>query len=207
MSDSPIIVTRRLVDIDASHVNSNYTEYGFCHRPMQQIVMYFWQLCLLRASPERIPGNRSVLATIFVIYAFISLVTMLITEDTSIMGMIAIVLVNVGVQAALVYLLLLFKQLQRRFIATLAALLGTTAIILLLLLPANVLFVNVDTPTMRVIAGGLFLFTFIWRLAISGAILSKAARISIIQGAAIMFGMELIELSINRNLLTISGQG
>ena len=174
---------------------------------MQQIVMYFWQLCLLRASPERIPANISILATIFVIYAFFSLVTMLITLDTSIMGMIATVLVSVGVQAGLLYLLLLFKRLQGRFIATLAALLGTTAIILLLMLPANVMFVNVDTPTMRLIAGGLFLFTFIWRLAISGAILSKAARISILQGAAIMFGMELIELSISRNLLTISGQG
>lgn len=202
-----MLVTRGLVDIDTSHVNSNYTAYGFLHRPMQQIVMYFWQLCLLRASPERIPGNTSILAMIFVVYAFFSLVTMWITEDRSVMAMIAKVVVSVVVQAGLIYGLLLFKQLQGRFIATLAALLGTTAVILLLMLPANYLFVHIDTPTMRVIAGALFLFAFIWRLAISGAILSKAARISILQGAAIMFGMQLIELSINQNLLTISGQG
>ena len=172
---------------------------------MQQIVSYFWQICLLRAGPERIPRNHFVLSSILAVYFTLSLLTMLITEQTTVPLMIGRFLIGISVEASILYGLLMFKQVPHRFIPTLAALLGTTSVILLIMLPANMIFENVDTPTMRVIAGALFLFTIVWRLAISGSILSKAAHVSLLQGAAIMFGMELIALSINRSLLPSPG--
>lgn len=168
---------------------------------MQEIFSYFWQLCLLRVGPEHIPGNLFVLGFTFSIYAALSLLTMVITENITLPMMFVALMISVSVEAMLLYSLLLFKHVPQRFMPTFIALLGTTAVILLIMLPANLLFVNVDSPVMRVIAGALFLSTFVWRLAISGSILSKAARISILQGAAIMFGMQMIALSINRGLL------
>lgn len=172
---------------------------------MQQIVSYFWQLCLLRAGPERIPGNLFVLGFTFAVYFALSLVTLLITEDTTVLLMVAGVAIGVGVQAGALFGLLAFKQVTQRFVPTLVALLGTTSVILIIMLPANVFFEHVDTPAMRIVAGILFLSTFVWRLAISGAILSKAARISLLQGAAVMFGMQMISLSINRGLFPSHG--
>lgn len=168
---------------------------------MQQIVRYFWHICLLRAGPEGIPGSLFVVAFTFCTYFVLSLLTMSITENLTVLMMVAALLIGVGVEALTLYGLLTFKRVPQRFNPTLAALLGTTSVILIIMLPANLVFMNVDTPTMRVIAAVLFLATFVWRLAISGAILSRAARISLLQGAAITFGMEMIALALSRNLL------
>jgi hypothetical protein len=172
---------------------------------MQQIVYYFWQICLLKAGPERIPGNWFVLGFTFTIYFVLSLLTMLITQDGSLLLMISALMIGVGVEAGVVFGLLLFKQVPRRFNATLVALLGTTTVILIIMLPANIVFRYADLQSMRVIAAILFLATFVWRLAISGSILSKAASVSLLQGAAIMFGTEMIALSLNRSLLSSPG--
>lgn len=172
---------------------------------MQQIFSFFWRLCLLRAGPEQIPASGFVLGVTFAVYAVLSLVTMLITEQTTFLLMVASMLIGVAVEAATLYSLLLYKHVPGRFVPTLVALLGTTSVILLIMLPANMIFVNVDSRILRIVAGALFLSTFVWRLAISGAILSKAARISMLQGAAVMFVMEMMALSINRGLIPMAG--
>ena len=172
---------------------------------MQQILQYFWQICLLRAGPEHIPSSLFVLGMTFGVYFTLSLLTMFISLDTNLMLMIVTVLIGVAVEASALFGLLTFKRVPQRFNPTLTALLGTTSVVLVIMLPANLAFLYVDPQTMRVIAGLLFLATFVWRLAISGAILARAARMSMLQGAAIIFGIQMIELTINRNLLTTAG--
>lgn len=172
---------------------------------MQQIFSYFWKICLLRAGPEQLPNSVFVLGFTTVVYFLLSLLTVWITENVTPVVTVAGVMIGIGVEASILYCLLLYKQVRQRFISTLAALLGTTSVILLIMLPANLVFAYTDTPTMRVIAGVLFFSTFVWRLAISGSILRYAARVSLLQGAAIMFGMQMIALWLNRSLLPSPG--
>lgn len=172
---------------------------------MQQIILYFWQICLLRTGPEGVPGNPFVLATTFLLYFLLSLGTLIITRtDMGFFTMVAWLLIGIGIEASVVAGLLVFKRVLNRLLRTMAALLGANAVILVIMLPANVLLDHVETETMKLVAEIVFLTTFFWWLAIAGFILHRAANISVIQGAAIAFGIEMLSLSVNFSLFTPS---
>lgn len=172
---------------------------------MQQIVHYFWQMCLLRAGPEGVPPNLFVLGFTFTIYFLLSLATLLITRnDMAVVIVIAWTLVGVGIEALIVFGLLVFKRVMSRFASTMAALLGTNSLILTIMLPVNVLFEATDIAELELLVSTAFLSTFIWWLAIAGFILNKAANVSMLQGAAIAFGIEMLAISTNLSLFAPS---
>jgi len=164
---------------------------------MRQIVIYFWQMCLLKTGPQKLPRSSAVLALIFLTYLCVAIVTVSMRRpDLGMLGITGSALLGVSTEAAIVWLLLAYKQVQARFTATMSALLGTNTIILLILMPLNTIILSVDTEsTLAFFTELASLVCLGWWLAIAGAILHHAVNISILQGAAVVFVMEIVAMA------------
>lgn len=168
---------------------------------MLRIVSFFWQLCLLRASPASLPGTHTALGLILVFYGVFALIDVILTQPRhSVVAAIGIVVVGTLIQGLLTYSLLTFKQLASRFYATWGALLGTNAIMVLILLPFHLANMNVENDQLRQFADSALWVCFGWWLAIGGYIFHKAINISILQGAAIVFVIKLLSLIVTGTL-------
>ncbi|MBD3648796.1 MAG: hypothetical protein HUJ31_15400 [Pseudomonadales bacterium] len=173
---------------------------------MGQIVIYFWQMCLLRVGPQKLPRSVPILAFIFVVYFLIAAFTIGLTRPgQDLFGILGGAMFGVIMEAGILWLLLLYKNVTWRFVATMSALLGTNAIILLILLPMNLILINVDAEsTIRFLTEIASLLCLGWWLAIAGSILHHAINISILQGAAIIFVMELVTVVATRAIFPVS---
>jgi len=172
---------------------------------MQQIVSFFWQMCLLRESPARLPSTPFTLGLIVACYLVIALVAVNVTRPSqTVPAVIGIVLTGMGVQAVLTYGLLAFKRIGSRFLATWSSLLGTNTIMLLILLPINLTLMNTEHETLTMFIDSVSWICLGWWLAIAGYILHKAADISILQGSALAFVMELLGVIVSVSLFPAS---
>jgi hypothetical protein len=159
---------------------------------MQQIIRYFWQICLFRKSPEDLPSNWFPTGLALAIYLLVATTSIILgNQDVSMARLTGTIFTGLGVEASVVLALLVFKGVPRRFPPAMAAMLGTNAIMLLVMLPTNV-FEFEDTG--RLIAQSVFLISLLWWLAIAGFILHKAANISLVQGVAVALASEMLAL-------------
>lgn len=160
---------------------------------MQQILFYFWQLCLLRESPEKLPNNPFVVGIVVAAYLLIALFSVALSQsDQSLYGIVGSVVIALFLQAIFIWLLVVFKEVAYRFVATLAALLGTNTIMLLILLPVNLTLLNAENESLKLLANSFSWVCLGWWLAIAGSIYHKATNISVLQGAAVAFMTELL---------------
>lgn len=172
---------------------------------MQQILFYFWQLCLLRESPEKIPRNPFIVGAVIVAYLSTALLSVTLNQpDQNLLGIIGTVIVSLAIQMTIVWLLLAFKKVSYRFTATIAALLGTNTIMLLILLPVNLTLLNTENEHLKILADSISWVCLGWWLAIAGYIYHKAINISILQGAAITFITELLAVITTLTLFAAS---
>ncbi|MDZ7685089.1 MAG: hypothetical protein U5O39_08880 [Gammaproteobacteria bacterium] len=163
---------------------------------MQYILKYFWQLCLLRSGPERLPATTFVLGFSFALYFIVALATNLLgRSDIGLFKAIAFIMIGVGVEAAILGALLGFKSAGYRFMQSMSALLGANSLILLLTLPISIALLSVESQTLRLFLDTAFLGIFIWWLTIAGFILHRAADISLALGIATAFGIEILVIS------------
>ncbi len=160
---------------------------------MQQILFYFWQLCLLRESPEKLPTSQFALGLVLLVYLSIASIAVTLNRpEQTLMGILGSVLVSLGVQITITWGLLVFKKFSRRFSATFVALLGTNTIILLILMPVNLILLQDDNTSLTNFANAISWVCLGWWLAIVGYIYHKSVNISILQGSAIAFVTELL---------------
>lgn len=173
---------------------------------MGQIVIYFWQMCLLRSGPQKLPRSFTILAFIFVVYFLIAALTIGLTRPRQgIFSILGGALLGIMMEGGILWLLLLYKNVTWRFTATMSALLGTNAIILLILLPMNLILINAEAESTIVFLTEIAsLLCLGWWLAIAGSILHHAINISILQGAAIVFVMELVTVVATRSIFPVS---
>lgn len=160
---------------------------------MISILHFFWQLCLLRRNPGDLPSTGFALGAIFfvhVLVAFLDINTAL--PNKSIMVAASFVAISVTVEALITGGLLLYKKRGERFRKAWAALLGTGAIVALVQLLVNLLDLSGVFPMLKVFVNTVLWVCLIWWLIIAGYIYHKAAEISILQGAAIAFLIQLI---------------
>ncbi|MBQ73693.1 MAG: hypothetical protein CMQ20_01570 [Gammaproteobacteria bacterium] len=172
---------------------------------MLKISLFFWQLCLLQESPDRIPAKPFVLVTILLVYFVIALTTISIGRPAlGLTGVIGTVFVGLIFPAMTTWALLAFKQVTDRFAATFSALLGTNSIILLILLPVSLILLNTENESLNLLADSVSWVCLGWWLAIAGYIYHKATNISLIQGSAIAFITELLGVIISVSLFPAS---
>lgn len=169
---------------------------------MRQIVIYFWHMCLLKAGPQRLPATLPILALVCLIYFVVAAITVGVTRSgQDISGTLGVSFLGILMEGVVVWVLLAFKRVTGRFIPTISALLGTNAIILLILLPLNfIIFQTEPESALGIFAEVVSLLCLGWWLAIAGFILHHAINITIIQGAALIFTMELVTVMATRSL-------
>jgi hypothetical protein len=172
---------------------------------MQQILLFFWQLCLLRESPEKLPGSQFVVGFVIVVYLSIALIAVTLNQpDQNLPGIVGTVTVGVILQATFVWLLLAFKRVTHRFIATLASLLGANALMLLILIPVNFTLLNTESGSLHLLANSVSWVCLGWWLAIAGSIYRNAINISLLQGSAIAFITELLAVIVTFTLFPVN---
>ena len=162
---------------------------------MLQIVNFFWQICLLRKSPEELPSSLFSTGSIFFVYFLIALFSVAFTRpENSITTVTGTIIIGVAFQAAVTFLLLEFKGYRNRFYATWSALLGTNALMLVILLPFNLIILNSENNSILMFADSATWVCLGWWLAIAGTIYHKSIEVSVFQGAAIAFLIEIISV-------------
>ena len=150
-------------------------------------------MCLLRRGPEALPTTNFVIGAVFTTYIFIALTVVLLTRPTQSMAtIVGTITIGVTLQALVTFALLQFKGLRQRFRATWSALLGTNALMLLILLPFNFIILKSENESLVLFADSASWVCLGWWLAIAGNIYHKAVAISILQGSAIAFLVELL---------------
>jgi hypothetical protein len=160
---------------------------------MLKIAFYFWQMCLLRVGPEKVPASLPVVSMALGIYLVIAFISINVTRPSLTLGaLVGSLLIGVVTEVVLVYGILRFKKCAARIIPTLTSLFGTNTIILLFLMVVNLLLMKSDVPILEMLAESAFWVIFFWWMAIVGFIFHRAMDISILQGVAIAFTLELL---------------
>ena len=155
---------------------------------MLTILKYFWQICLLKSGPERIPSRALILLFIFLIYVLTNTVGGVIARPSQSIGLvIGMVLIEVIVFTVVTLLLLFYKNLSKRLISTCSALLGAGAFIVCIQIPFILLRQYADITLLIFFSESIWLVCLVWWLAIVGHIYHRSAHISKLQGSAIAF--------------------
>lgn len=169
---------------------------------MQQLLVYFWQMCLFRTSPQNAPVSNQFITFIFCAYLVSSSLLLLIAgSQARIIQTASVVLVGISVQLTCTWLALWFKKVTERFRATLSSLLATNTILVFFLVPLNFILQASDQEFLVVAVETAYWIFFFWWIAIEGYILHKATNISLLQGGALAFTIEIISILVTSELL------
>ena len=169
---------------------------------MPSIAGYFWQMCLLRAGPEALPSSNFVTCFVLALYLPAAMVVSSLTRPGETVDVTLIVVVTgVITQALITYALTSFKGYRVRFKATWAALMGTNAFMLIVLLPFSLIIVNAEDQMVKLFADSAWWICFGWWLAIAGHIYHRAINISLIQGSIIAFLTEMLSVIITLSIV------
>jgi len=166
------------------------------------IFNFFWRICLLRASPENIPSSRALTLSLLGAYTVLSLITLyFIKSEITILNGLTAISVEVLIEASLVYSLLFFKGVRNRFFSTFAALLGTNILLTAIILPLNILLINMAEGLLADFLEAISIVIFFWWLSVIGFILNKSSNISMMQGVILAFIIELLVVIFVKSLI------
>ena len=169
---------------------------------MQNLLSFFWQMCLFKAGPDRAPTSNQFLILILSTYFLISISSLLIYRaQLTFFEIIASVTVAFLVEATCTWLLLFFKNVPGRFRATLVALIGCSSVLYLLMIPVGLLNLSTDSATIAMFTDTANLLFLGWWLAIAGFIFHRAIDVSIFQGSALALAMNILSLAITITLI------
>lgn len=154
---------------------------------MKAIVDLFWNLCLLRVGPERMPTASLFVVLVLVTNLLVSaLVALSAPGGNDVATALSAPVVSAAVLASGTWLMLQAKGVPQRFTATLTALLGADVFITALSWPLILLMRPGAEPDGVQILLGLGQFALIfWWVTISGFVFARALEVSRTQGVAV----------------------
>ena len=159
---------------------------------MKSIIVLFWDICRLRASPALVPGEAVFAALVLAANVGVSVVVSLVfQEEPDVPGLLGGVVVGLAVNSALVWVLLGARNLKSRFTTTIAALYGCD---LLMTLVFGVI-LAIATPLGPAITGLAFTGYLVWSLSVVGFILHRALGIAFSIGIGLALGMSLLSVA------------
>ena len=171
---------------------------------MLQITLYFWQMCLLRVGPDKVPASLPILFIVLATYLVVAFVSVnLIRPSLTIAALCSSLAFEVLIEGSLVYGILWLKKTSRRALPTLTSLFATNTIILIFLLVVNLLLIKSDADILTLFAKSAFWVIFFWSLAIAGFIFHRSMDISVFQGIALAFTLEVLTIAASQMLVPI----
>lgn len=163
------------------------------NRSMLQITLYFWRMCLLRVGPDKVPQSLPILSVTLGIYLVIAFLSINLTRPSlTLSALIGSLAVSVLLEGFVVYGILWLKKASQRVMPTLTSLFATNSIILVFLMLVNLLLVNSEIELLGLFAESAFWVIFFWWMAIVGFIFHRSMDISVFQGVAVAFTLELM---------------
>jgi len=159
---------------------------------MKAVVQLFWQMCLLRQSPDRVPTQNWFIVTVIGANIICSLALSLVIDSSAgALSVLTRLVVTQAVNAALVWLALFLRNYPARFPATITALFGCDLVI-------TVCFSAMIPLTGFVGEGGttmIFLGFMIWSVTVAGFIMHRALSVPLGVGILIAVGMMVISVA------------
>jgi hypothetical protein len=170
---------------------------------LRPLVLRFWEICLLRVGPERIPYSPVLLVILLLLAYLVDTARInLLLPELPVSTSLWVLLIHTMLMLLVTGLLLGLFGYKSRVVQTLTALTGTGIILSLLILPFD--FITSMNPKSFTMAS-LFTFFFqIWSLVIVGHILSSALSVPRLTGVIIAIGYFILGLAAFRYLLPSS---
>lgn len=170
---------------------------------MKPIVNLFWQICLLRQSPARVPTQGWFVVLMVVANLLCStLISVTLDSELDVLTTVASITVGQAVTAALVLLALAFKDLAARFVTTITAILGCDLLITACFSLALPLLGALLGESGTNIALVLFL---VWSVAVAGFILHRALEAPLPVGIGVAMGISLMSVTVSQVAVGASG--
>lgn len=170
---------------------------------MIRLLLRFLDICLLRLSPQDLPGSSFLLGLSLLMYAALAFGTALLSLAPFPAFMLAVV--DVGLIAGLLWILLWIRDMLNRLPQTLSALYGAGAVMQLIALPL-VLWqsASVSAPAQGV--GALLLWVWLlWHLLVVGHVLRHAVSTILPLGTLLALLYVFISFSVTRTVFFPGG--
>lgn len=159
---------------------------------MKAVVQLFWQMCLLRQSPERVPTANWFIVTVVGANIICSLLlSLLLDSSASTINVLTRLVVTQAANAALVWFALYLRDHPNRFPATITAMFGCDLIITVCfsaLVPLTV-FLGESGTTL------IFLGFMIWSVTVAGFIMHRALSVPLGVGILVAVGMMVLSVA------------
>ena len=166
------------------------------------IFSYFWQICLLRVSPENIPSSNILTAALLLAYGLLSTLTLYtIKPELAFQSNVSAILIELVIEAGLLFGILTFKNVKLRFLSAYSALMATNVLLTAMIFPLNIFLMNMSEGILADFLEAISIVIFFWWLAIVGFIFNKSANISMIQGVMFALIIELLVFIVTKSLL------
>jgi len=147
------------------------------------------RICLLRSGPQDLRYSTSLLGTLVVLSALLSLAVMTGLDDPG--GNPASIVLHTGLGLAMPYALLQIRQLRSRYVQTTSAFFGTSLLLTAALLPA---LLASSGPSPALWPALWWLGIVIWSIAVLGHILMQSLDVS--RGVALALAVGYFVVSI-----------
>lgn len=162
---------------------------------MLQIISFFWRLCLLKETPSKIPNSTFAALITFTIYLIVAFTILINTRpEQSFLKILSSTIIGIIIQLSLTYMLLKFKNRENTLIPAICSLLGTNAIMLLILFPFNLTLLYAENSNLLIVANSVSLVCLGWWLGVAGFIYHKSADVSMVQGTCLALLIEIISV-------------
>ena len=167
---------------------------------MKTVFQLFWQMCLLRQSPEHVPTQSWFVATVVVGNLLTSVIVSLSIDQTGTMlEVVTRIVVGQATNAGLVLLATYLREVPDRFPATLTALFGCDLIIT----ACFGALVPVLTLAGESALGVLSLGFMVWSLSVAGFILARTLSVRV--GIGVLLALGITVLTVATSQLAIGG--
>jgi len=154
---------------------------------LSKLLHYFWQLCLLRSTPQALPASVPLFYLLLLVNAVLGVLFYWQSELQP-----GLILLEMGseylFQFGMLFIALYLLGKQARFIQTANALLGANTLLALLALPFLLM---VPSARLELIAALVFLFLIVWGVIVGGHILRHSFDISPYAGILLSLGLTL----------------
>ena len=150
---------------------------------MKAIVHLYWQICLMRVSPDQVPAAATLMGLTFLAYSATFFIARLGFDELSLTFTAISYIVITLFWATMIYAVLMFKGVAGRFQQTFTAVLGTDVLLSLFLVPLSEIGSGFPPQSPgATLFGVLVLLVLIWDVLVKGFIFRHAFNVTPLLG-------------------------
>jgi hypothetical protein len=168
---------------------------------LQALIHYFIELCLLRKGPQDLPASATLLQVLALIYLAVGVLVGSATGQGPAVALVQ-TLVDLGLLLGLLYVGLYWLGRLPRLAQSGSALVGSGALLSLLVLVPLGMATGGEDSQMTGVAAVLFLALLAWSVVVTGHILRHTLDLTLVQGALIAVAYNLLAYSLLGALFT-----